>query len=115
VEPFEVVTRERRQVIIVLKIDTNVFPSIEVSDYKKWTVSSSRYLIFFLIFPEVYTRQIIESKAKLVLVDADTAPVIKTAIGSVDWEMHLLSVGINKVEDAISYEDLCLEEDSSGF
>lgn len=66
-------------------------------------------------FSEVYTRQIIESKAKLVLVDADTAPVIKTAISTVDWEVQLLSVGVTKVEDAISYEDLCLEEDSSGF
>jgi hypothetical protein len=70
---------------------------------------------YVLIFPEVYTRQIIESKAKFVLVDADTAPVIKSAIGSVDWEVHLLSVGVTKVEDAIGYEDLCLEEDSSGF
>lgn len=68
-----------------------------------------------LISSEIYTRQIIESKAKIVLVDADTAPVIKVAISAVDWEVQLLCVGVTKVDGAISYEDLCLEEDSSGF
>jgi len=69
---------------------------------------------FFNPLKEVYARQITESKAKLVLVDSDTAPLIKTAISCLDWETQLLYVGPKEVENAIGYETLISDEDSSG-
>jgi hypothetical protein len=48
-----------------------------------------------------------------VLVDAETAPLIKTAISKLDWPVQLLSVGDEVVQDATSFAQL-LQDDGAG-
>ncbi|XP_059469197.1 uncharacterized protein LOC132192960 [Neocloeon triangulifer] len=65
--------------------------------------------------PEVYARQISESKSTIVVVDSDTAPVVKKAIDTLDYEVHLLFVGANFVEGAMGYEMMSADRDNSAM
>ncbi|XP_065349133.1 uncharacterized protein LOC135945393 [Cloeon dipterum] len=64
---------------------------------------------------EVYARQINESKARIVVVDFDTAPVMKRAIESLDWEVQLFYVGRTPVENAVGFETIAMDTDDSAM
>ncbi|CAB3365594.1 Hypothetical predicted protein [Cloeon dipterum] len=66
-------------------------------------------------FSEVYARQINESKARMVVVDFDTAPVVKRAIESLDWEVRLFYVGRTPVENAVGFETIAMDTDDSAM
>lgn len=61
-------------------------------------------------FAADYRQLLMETRSRHILVDSETAPVIKEAISQLDWEIQLISVGDTEVPDASSYAELLLDD-----
>ncbi|KAF4520000.1 hypothetical protein B566_EDAN007148 [Ephemera danica] len=62
---------------------------------------------------ETYTRLLHDTNARFVLVDQDTASVIRKAILSLEWSVTMLSIG--DVDGATSIDELLHDDGSAGY
>lgn len=60
-----------------------------------------------------YVRQLNETKAKFLLIDEETAPLMQTAAAKLDWQVKFVTFKKLDVPNSISVEDL-MQDDGAG-
>ncbi|KAG8224161.1 hypothetical protein J437_LFUL005545 [Ladona fulva] len=88
--------------------------SYKFSDIKPLTTRFASALTRIGFKKEEYKRQMLETSARFIVCDPETAPSVKWAAGQLDWPTNLLSIG-GEVEGATSVEEMIETDDGTAF